>query len=115
MEFAYAAADLVICRGGALTVAEVAAVGRAALVVPYPWHRDRHQYRNGAALGAGAVVLDQEDLPRRLAPAVGELLADPGRRAAMAAAARASLPQGDTDLLLDDLAAHLHRAGKPPR
>jgi UDP-N-acetylglucosamine--N-acetylmuramyl-(pentapeptide) pyrophosphoryl-undecaprenol N-acetylglucosamine transferase len=60
----YAAADLVICRGGGGTVAELAAAGRASIIVPYPHHRDRQQYHNGVVLEeAGAsVVVEQGDL-----------------------------------------------------
>src|SRR6185436_11453341 len=51
------AADLVICRGGGTTVAELMAVGRAAVIVPYPHHKDRQQLRNAAVLErCGAAV-----------------------------------------------------------
>lgn len=50
MDLLYAAADLVICRAGGMTVAEIAVAGRAAVFVPYPHHRDRHQERNARQL-----------------------------------------------------------------
>ena len=59
----YAAADVVICRGGGGTVAELMAAGRAAILVPYPHHRDRQQWHNGQVLahaGAGIVVEQPE-------------------------------------------------------
>jgi len=71
MASAYAAADLVICRSGAMTVSEIAAVGVAALFVPFPYAVDDHQTTNAAFLAdAGAAVLvQQRDLS-------AELLAD---------------------------------------
>ncbi len=61
MASAYAGADLVICRSGAMTVAEISAVGVAALFVPFPHAVDDHQTTNGAFLAnAGAAVLVQQ-------------------------------------------------------
>ncbi len=63
MAQAYAWADLVICRAGALTVSELAAVGVAAVLVPYPYAVDDHQTHNARYLvDAGAAVLVPEDL-----------------------------------------------------
>lgn len=56
------AASAVLCRGGASTLAEVAAARCPAWVVPYPHHPDRHQELNARALGAGVVVQDQARL-----------------------------------------------------
>ncbi len=53
------AASLVICRGGASTLAEVAAAGTPAVVVPYPHHRDGHQRANAEALGNGVVLVEE--------------------------------------------------------
>jgi UDP-N-acetylglucosamine--N-acetylmuramyl-(pentapeptide) pyrophosphoryl-undecaprenol N-acetylglucosamine transferase len=100
----YGAADLVICRGGGGTVAELAAAGRAALIVPYPWHRDRQQYHNGRVLadGGAAVVLEQSDLTiERLAREVAALV-QPGRLAEMGARARAlAAPDACARILAD--------------
>jgi len=64
MGAAYALADLVVCRGGASSVAECLALGKPAVFVPYPWHRDGHQARNAqaAARSGAAVVVEQDDL-----------------------------------------------------
>ncbi len=64
MAKAYAWADLVICRSGASTVSELASVGLFSLLVPYPWHKDRQQYRNAEWLvGAEAAeLIDQSEL-----------------------------------------------------
>ncbi|MGC1440333.1 MAG: undecaprenyldiphospho-muramoylpentapeptide beta-N-acetylglucosaminyltransferase [Burkholderiaceae bacterium] len=61
---AYRAADLVICRAGAMTVAELAAVGVAAILVPYPYAVDDHQTTNGRYLAdaGAAIVVRQENL-----------------------------------------------------
>jgi UDP-N-acetylglucosamine--N-acetylmuramyl-(pentapeptide) pyrophosphoryl-undecaprenol N-acetylglucosamine transferase len=64
MAKAYEAADLVICRSGAMTVAEIAAVGVAALFVPFPYAVDDHQTTNAQFLSeqGGAVLVQQRDL-----------------------------------------------------
>lgn len=61
---AYEWADLVISRSGALTVSELANAGRPAILIPYPWHKDRQQFRNAEFLvdAGAAVVVDQADL-----------------------------------------------------
>jgi UDP-N-acetylglucosamine--N-acetylmuramyl-(pentapeptide) pyrophosphoryl-undecaprenol N-acetylglucosamine transferase len=91
MAAAYGAADLAVCRAGALTVAELCAVGLGALLIPFPQAADDHQTANARHLaGVGAaVLLPQAELtPLRLAELLGSLLADPARRLAMAEAAR---------------------------
>ena len=64
MAAAYADADLVICRSGAMTVAEIAAVGVAALFVPFPYAVDDHQTTNGRFLAdaGGALLIQQREL-----------------------------------------------------
>lgn len=64
MPRAYQWADLVICRSGASTVSELAAVGVYSLLVPYPWHKDRQQYRNAQWLvdESAAECLEQTEL-----------------------------------------------------
>lgn len=85
-------ADLVVCRAGATTLAELAAVGRAAILVPLAAAADDHQRRNAELLvraGAGERI-DERDLSgSRLAARLLDLAGDPARRAAMAAAVRA--------------------------
>ena len=91
MAAAYRNADLAICRSGALTVAELCAVGLGAILVPYPHAADDHQTANAeqmASAGA-AVLMPQTDLtPQRLAEVLRPLLADSERRLAMAESAR---------------------------
>ena len=84
-------ADLVVCRAGATTIAELTAAGRAAVLLPLPTAADDHQRKNAEVLaGAGAAeVMDQKDLSgAALAARIVQLVASPARRDAMAAAAR---------------------------
>src|SRR5207249_3955356 len=78
MGAAYAAADVVVCRAGATTIAELAALGKPAILVPYPYAADDHQRANAESLvgvGAAAMVLDAEASGERLAAEVRRLLA----------------------------------------
>ena len=91
MAAAYAWADLVICRSGALTVAELAAAGVAAVLVPFAYAVDDHQTRNAEYLAeaGAAIILDQTSLnPEILAAALKPLLADRAVLLEMAVAAR---------------------------
>jgi UDP-N-acetylglucosamine--N-acetylmuramyl-(pentapeptide) pyrophosphoryl-undecaprenol N-acetylglucosamine transferase len=89
MDLAYAAADLALCRAGALTCSELAATGTPAVLVPSPNVTADHQTKNAAAMadGGAAVLLPQAELDARFADTVPPLLADPAARAALAAAA----------------------------
>ncbi len=92
MAAAYAWADLVICRAGALTIAELCAAGVAAILVPFPAAVDDHQTRNAEMLvevGAACLVAEGEDFVRRIGVAIDGLARDRGRLSGMAAAARA--------------------------
>jgi UDP-N-acetylglucosamine--N-acetylmuramyl-(pentapeptide) pyrophosphoryl-undecaprenol N-acetylglucosamine transferase len=85
-------ADLVVARAGAVTVAEIAAVGRAAVFVPFPHAADDHQAKNAEALAAkGAALSIRQEAADvvRLASEIQALLQDDARRVAMADAARA--------------------------
>ncbi len=85
------AADLVVCRAGATTIAELTAAGRPAVFVPLPTAADDHQRRNAEVLvAAGAAEsIEQKDLTgERLAARILELADDGARRGAMAEAAR---------------------------
>ena len=86
----YAAADLVICRAGALTVAELSAAGVASVLVPFPFAVDDHQTGNARFLSdaGAAILLPQTELaPERLAALLRELTRE--QLAAMADKARA--------------------------
>jgi UDP-N-acetylglucosamine--N-acetylmuramyl-(pentapeptide) pyrophosphoryl-undecaprenol N-acetylglucosamine transferase len=92
MAEAYSWADLVVCRSGALTVAELAAAGVASLLVPFAYAVDDHQTRNAEYLtdAGAAVMLPQLTLDaQQLASAIEPLLSDRTRLQSMAIAARA--------------------------
>ena len=91
MASAYEWADLVICRSGALTVAELAAAGVASVLVPFAYAVDDHQTRNAEYLAdaGAAVILEQLTLDaQKLAAALQPLLSDRGVLLSMAVAAR---------------------------
>lgn len=90
MDLALAAADLVLCRCGAMTVAEVSAVGLPAVFVPLPHGNGEQALNAGPVVEAGGAVLvpDEQLTPRRLLDLVLALAGDPGRLAAMSDAAR---------------------------
>jgi len=86
-----AASYLIVARSGASTVAELAAIGRPAILVPLPHALDQDQFANAGVLAGagGAIRLLQEDFtPQRLGVEIAALAAAPERLAAMAAAAR---------------------------
>ncbi|WP_300620504.1 undecaprenyldiphospho-muramoylpentapeptide beta-N-acetylglucosaminyltransferase [Dokdonella sp.] len=91
MAAAYADADLVICRAGALTLAELAAAGVPSILVPYPHAVDDHQTKNARAMvdaGGGVLVPEGADFVERLGTALGAM-GDRSRLFRMADAARA--------------------------
>ena len=95
MSQAFGAADLVISRAGANSVAEIEAAGLPALYLPYPWHKDQHQRFNAeAAAEAQAAIIanDQiEDQPNleQIGPILSDLLTNQQQLTNMTIAARA--------------------------
>lgn len=89
---AIAAADLVVSRAGATSIAEITAIGRASILIPYPYATDDHQTLNARAVSVagGAVVVPDAELDDTAFEAVVlSLLSDAGKRQAMAMAAAA--------------------------
>ncbi len=90
-----AAADLVIGRSGAVSVAEFAAAGTPSICMPYPYHRDMHQYLNaGKLVEVGAAVIvddlqDEKDRAEWLAEELEELMKDDEKRKEMKSNCRA--------------------------
>lgn len=104
MAAAYAWADIVVARAGALTLSELAAAGVGAILVPYPHAVDNHQARNAehfAAAGAAIVIPQSELEPARLARELERLLASPATLAAMGERCRA-LMHADAAVRLAD-------------
>jgi UDP-N-acetylglucosamine--N-acetylmuramyl-(pentapeptide) pyrophosphoryl-undecaprenol N-acetylglucosamine transferase len=104
MAEAYGWADMVICRAGALTVAELTAAGVGALLVPYPHAIDDHQTKNGEWLvGQGAALLIQQpDLtPEKLTALISEWSADRDKLESMAVNARQMAKVGVAESVAD--------------
>jgi UDP-N-acetylglucosamine--N-acetylmuramyl-(pentapeptide) pyrophosphoryl-undecaprenol N-acetylglucosamine transferase len=102
-------ADLIVCRAGATTLAEITAAGKAAILVPLPTATDDHQRKNAGALAAAgaAEVLLQIDLDgRALVDRLLALASDPGRRSRLERAAR-SLAKPDAARTIVDRALEL--------
>jgi UDP-N-acetylglucosamine--N-acetylmuramyl-(pentapeptide) pyrophosphoryl-undecaprenol N-acetylglucosamine transferase len=113
---AYAVADLIVCRAGAMTLAEIAVCGRPAILVPYPFAAHNHQEVNASNLvdrGAAVMIRDEELTGERLAKEVAHLLADRQGLSRMSANARL--------FARPDAAARLARSlvrwaeGRPPQ
>lgn len=86
-----AAADVIVSRAGASSTAEIAALGKASILVPFPFATDNHQEQNARAFetaGAAVVLLDSDCTAVRLSDEIRALLEDTPRREAMARAAR---------------------------
>lgn len=106
-------ADLVVARAGATTLAELAAAGRPAILVPYPHAADDHQRLNAEAVaevGAALSILDHELSGPGLAGAVAELAADRARLRRMGEAAR-TLARPDAAGRIADVALSLLPGG----
>ncbi|MCL2661322.1 MAG: undecaprenyldiphospho-muramoylpentapeptide beta-N-acetylglucosaminyltransferase [Acidobacteriaceae bacterium] len=88
----FAAANLVLCRSGASSVAELAAAGRASVLIPFPQAADDHQRKNAevfVSAGAAEMIVEAELTGERLLEVLQSLLADGARRAEMGRKARA--------------------------
>ncbi len=110
MARAYASAALVIGRAGATSLAEICAVGRPSILVPFPGAADDHQWHNARALesrGAALAFREHELDADKLAQAVARLLGDAGERRRMADAARALGRPDAAAAIVDDLCAWL--------
>lgn len=105
----FARADLLLCRAGATTVAEVAVAGKAAIFVPFPHAADDHQRKNAEAFvraGAGRMILESELSGDRVARELDELMADPEAIDRMESASR-GLARADATERTVDLAMRL--------
>jgi UDP-N-acetylglucosamine--N-acetylmuramyl-(pentapeptide) pyrophosphoryl-undecaprenol N-acetylglucosamine transferase len=102
------AADLIVCRAGATTLAELTAAGRPAILIPLPTATDDHQRKNADALGrqGAARVVDQRELDgARLAQELIGLARDAAARERMAAAARAMAKPDAARVIVDKVLA----------
>ncbi|HUK53516.1 MAG TPA: undecaprenyldiphospho-muramoylpentapeptide beta-N-acetylglucosaminyltransferase [Candidatus Binatia bacterium] len=106
----FARADLIVCRAGAITAAELAAAGRAAIFIPFGAATDSHQLRNAQALeavGAARVIPEPQLSPVRYVQEISSLLAEPARIEEMERRARGlARPRAAADIvkLLEEVA-----------
>jgi UDP-N-acetylglucosamine--N-acetylmuramyl-(pentapeptide) pyrophosphoryl-undecaprenol N-acetylglucosamine transferase len=110
----FARADLVICRAGATTVAEIAAAGKPAIMIPFPFAADDHQRKNAEAIenaGAGRMILQAELTGERLAKELLWLVHDPQQLGRMAEASR-KLSRPDAARRVVDLAMRIIESGE---
>lgn len=99
-----AAADLVVSRAGAMTIGELAAIGRAAVLVPFAAATNNHQELNARVLekAGGAIVVTEAELSaERLAAAISEVINDPARAGRMGAAAKTLAAPEATKTIVD--------------
>jgi UDP-N-acetylglucosamine--N-acetylmuramyl-(pentapeptide) pyrophosphoryl-undecaprenol N-acetylglucosamine transferase len=114
MVAAFADVDLVVCRAGATTTAELIAAGKASIMIPFPFAADDHQRKNAEALeqaGAGRMVLQQDLSGERLAQEIATLGHDPERITAMEQAAR-QLARGDAAAAVVEMIEKLVGSGQ---
>jgi UDP-N-acetylglucosamine--N-acetylmuramyl-(pentapeptide) pyrophosphoryl-undecaprenol N-acetylglucosamine transferase len=114
MVAAFSDADLIICRAGATTTAELIAAGKASLMIPFPFAADDHQRKNAEAMeaaGAGKMILQQGLSPKRLAGEIEMLVREPGKVTAMEHVVRA-MGRGDAAAKVVDLVERLVNSGK---
>jgi UDP-N-acetylglucosamine--N-acetylmuramyl-(pentapeptide) pyrophosphoryl-undecaprenol N-acetylglucosamine transferase len=106
MPQAFAEADLVICRSGASAVGELAAAGKASILIPFPFSADDHQVRNAEAMqaaGGARLVLDQDWNGQRMVEEVERLLDSAATLEQMEQAARTLARPGAAALAADRL------------
>jgi UDP-N-acetylglucosamine--N-acetylmuramyl-(pentapeptide) pyrophosphoryl-undecaprenol N-acetylglucosamine transferase len=114
MVAAFAEVDLVVCRAGATTTAELIAAGKASIMIPFPLAADDHQRKNAEALeqaGAGKMILQADLSGDRLAEAIVTLAREPERIAAMEQAAR-KLARGDAAAAVVEMVEKLVGSGQ---
>lgn len=106
MPLAFAEADLVICRSGASAVGELAAAGKASILIPFPFSADDHQVRNAEAMqaaGGARLVLDADWNGQRMVEEIERLLDSPATLERMEQAARTLARPGAAALAADRL------------
>ena len=109
----FAEADLVICRAGATTTAELIAAGKASIMIPFPYAADDHQRKNAEALqaaGAARMIVQQELSGDRLIDEIGGLVLDPSQLDRMEEASK-KLAHGDPAVAAVDLIEQLVGTG----
>jgi UDP-N-acetylglucosamine--N-acetylmuramyl-(pentapeptide) pyrophosphoryl-undecaprenol N-acetylglucosamine transferase len=107
-----ASADFVVCRAGAMTIGELAAIGRAAIFVPFAAATNNHQELNARVVeraGGGVVITESHLTPERLAAAISEIANDPEKAGRMGVAAK-TLAVPDATKKIVDLLEKIERS-----
>jgi len=115
MAGAYRRADLVVGRAGATTIFELAAAGRPAILIPYPFAADQHQKANAeclASAGGARIILQQDLNGTSLAAAIEELMKDAGTLARMGVCARSIARPEAASAIVDQVKAVARKKGK---
>lgn len=105
-----AAADVIICRAGAMTLSELAIRGRAAVLIPSPHVTEDHQYKNArliADAGAAVVFRESEISPKLLSDTVSDLLSNPNKRRRMEESVKKFAMPDSLDRIVDEAFALL--------
>ena len=116
MAIAYRASDLVVCRAGGTTLAEVCAAGRAAVIIPFPYAAEDHQRRNAevlAAAGAAVVMDEAQAAPEDLCREVLAILRDDARRRRMASRALSLSRAGAASYVVEQMEELMQPSGAP--
>ena len=106
MDLMLAAADLVICRSGAITLAELSRAGRASILIPSPNVTDNQQYKNARVFAdcGGAILIEEKDLTEeKLESAIESVRRDPSLQRNMEQSARSISPDGAETVICDGL------------
>ena len=106
MAAAYRDADLVLCRAGATTIAEVTACGKACIFIPYPHAVDDHQRKNAEALlkqDACLMLLEQELTGERLAGEIVKMMSAPDRLSTIGKNARNMARLDAARIIVDEM------------
>lgn len=105
MAQAYAEADLIICRAGATSLAEITAAGKASVLIPFPWAANDHQLKNAQAMekeGAAKVIREKDLSGAKLFEVVKNLLADEKQLQAMERNALKMSKPDAAETIIDD-------------
>ncbi|MFC1824654.1 undecaprenyldiphospho-muramoylpentapeptide beta-N-acetylglucosaminyltransferase [Thermodesulfobacteriota bacterium] len=116
MAQAYHKSDLAICRAGALTVSELAALGKPSILIPYPFAANRHQEMNAIMLTevGGAEIIDQAHLDGSLlADAILRYIDDPGSLHKMGEQARSIARTNAAEIIADELGSMAKQDSRP--
>ena len=101
-----AAADVIICRCGALTIAELSCMGKASILIPSPNVAENHQYKNAKVVSdaGGAVLIEEKDLtPKKLIEEIDRILNQPGTLAQMSENMKKMAFPGATDRIWNEI------------